>query len=105
MHHSTGWSTEGAHVGIGSTPTRWVFPGHLPRRPITAAQLGNRLATFGIDARSARRAAQLQLAAEVPAVVLAEMLGVAITTAVDWVHAAGGDWANYAAGITINPKC
>ena len=25
------------------------------------------------------------------------MLGVAIGTAVNWVHAAGGDWARYAA--------
>jgi hypothetical protein len=86
------------HIGIGSTaPSRWLFPGHLPGRPITASQLGLRLGAFGIDARAARRAAQLQLAAQVPAVVLAEMLGVTINTAVDWVHAAGGDWANYAA--------
>jgi len=55
-----------------------------------------------IDARAARRAAQQQLAAEVPAVVLAEMLGIAIATAVDWVHAAGGDWANYAAITTTD---
>jgi len=86
------------HIGIGSTiSSSWLFPGHLPGRPITANRLGQRLGVFGIDARAARRAAQLQLAAEVPAVVLAELLGVAIETAVDWVHAAGGDWANYAA--------
>jgi hypothetical protein len=86
------------HAGIGSTtPSPWLFPGHLPGRPITALRLGQRLSVFGIDARAARRAAQTQLAGEVPAVVLAEMLGIAIATAVDWVHAAGGDWANYAA--------
>lgn len=91
------------HIGIGSTaPSPWLFPGHLPGRPITASRLGQRLGVFGIDARAARRAAQLQLAAEVPAVVLAEMLGVAIGTAVDWVHAAGGDWANYAALSATN---
>ncbi|MEO5724943.1 MAG: hypothetical protein ABIQ39_05685 [Ilumatobacteraceae bacterium] len=86
------------HVGIGSiTPSRWLFPGHLPGRPITANRLGQRLGAYGIDARAAKKAAQLQLATEVPAVVLAEILGIAITTAVDWFHAAGGDWANYAA--------
>ncbi|HEX2698597.1 MAG TPA: hypothetical protein VHM89_00130 [Acidimicrobiales bacterium] len=84
------------HVGIGSTPSRWLFPGHLPGQPITALRLGQRLSAFGIDGRAARRAAQAQLAAEVPAVVLAEMLGIAVGTAVDWVHAAGGDWATYA---------
>ena len=89
------------HIGIGSTaPSNWLFPGHLPGRPITALRLGQRLRIFGIDARAARRAAQQQLAAEVPAIVLAEMLGIATTTAVDWVHAAGGDWANYAAATT-----
>jgi hypothetical protein len=33
--------------------------------------------------------------------VLAGSLGIATTTAVDWVKAAGGDWANYAADITL----
>jgi hypothetical protein len=89
------------HVGIGAPETtRWLFPGHLPGRPITPARLGTRLAVFGIDARAARRAALLQLAAELPAPVLAGSLGITTATAVDWVKAAGGDWANYAAEIT-----
>jgi hypothetical protein len=47
------------HIGIGSTtPSRWLFPGHLPGRPITAIRLGQRLSIHGIDARAARRAAQ-----------------------------------------------
>ena len=86
------------HIGIGSTDSSdWLFPGHQPGRPITANRLGQRLGLYGIDARAARRAAQHQLAAQVPAVVLAEMLGITINTAVEWVHAAGGDWATYAA--------
>lgn len=103
--HLTTLTTTGRthHIGIGSTaPSPWLFPGHLPGRPITANQLGRRLAVFGIDARAARRAAQHHLAAQIPAVVLAEMLGITINTAVDWVHAAGGDWANYAALTTTN---
>ncbi|MGH9117838.1 MAG: hypothetical protein ACRD0A_08145 [Acidimicrobiales bacterium] len=103
--HVTGLVATGRahHVGIGSTnPSRWLFPGHRPGRPITANRLGQRLGVFGIDARAARRAAQLQLAAQVPAVVLAELLGITVRTAVDWVHAAGGDWANYAAITAAN---
>jgi len=89
------------HIGIGTAPTtNWLFAGHHPGRPITAHRLGQRLGAFGLDARAARRAAQQQLAAEVPAVVLAEMLSTAITTAVRWVHGAGGDWANYAAIVS-----
>jgi hypothetical protein len=89
------------HTGIGTpTTSPWLFPGHLPGRPITASRLGQRLAPLGIDARAARRAALLQLAAELPAPVLAGSLGITTSTAVDWIKAAGGDWANYAADIT-----
>ncbi len=92
--------TRRGHVGIGApATTRWLFPGHLPGRPITPARLGTRLAVFGIDARAARRAALLQLAAELPAPVLAGSLGITTATAVDWVKAAGGDWATYAADM------
>lgn len=88
------------HVGIAApTITSWLFPGHLPGRPITASRLGARLGVVGIDARAARRAALIQLAAELPAPVLADSLGITTTTAADWVKAAGGDWAGYAGTI------
>jgi hypothetical protein len=45
------------------------------------------------------RTAMLQLATNVPAAVLADLLGIATTTAADWAHAAGGDWSGYAAQI------
>lgn len=86
------------HIGIGATTTTpWLFPGHLPGRPITASRLGERLTPLGIDAQAARRAALVQLASQLPAPILADTLGITATTAVDWVKAAGGDWANYAA--------
>ena len=94
------------HIGIGSTaPSPWLFPGHLPGRPITAIRLGQRLSPFGVDARAARRSAQAHLATTLPAVVLAEMLGITIKTATDWVHATGGDWSNYAAITAGRPQC
>src|SRR5665811_2616086 len=62
-----------SHLGVGSPATSpWLFPGHLPRRPITASRLGERLRLLGIRALPGRRATLLQLAAEVPAAVLAE---------------------------------
>lgn len=61
------------HGSLGTpTQTNWLFPGHLPGRPITAARLGARLGVLGINAQAGRRAAMQQLAAEVPAAVLAD---------------------------------
>ncbi len=86
------------HESLGApTQTEWLFPGHLPGRPITAARLGARLGALGINAQAGRRAAMQQLAAEVPAAVPADLLGLAVTTAVDWATSAGGDWSRYAA--------
>jgi hypothetical protein len=86
------------HASLGAPPkSQWLFPGHLPDRPITAARLGQRLGQLGINAQTGRRATLLQLAAQVPAAVLADLLGIAVTTAADWTHAAGGDWSHYAA--------
>jgi hypothetical protein len=56
-----------SHLGVGSpTTSPWLFPGHLPGRPITPARLSERIRTLGIRALPGRRATLLQLAAEVP---------------------------------------
>jgi len=87
-------------TGVGSpTTTRWLFPGQLPGRPLTAARLGARLRNLGIHARAGRRAALFHLAAQLPAAVLADLLHLAPTTAVRWVRDAGGDWSHYAAQL------
>lgn len=88
------------HTSIAAPPdSKWLFPGHLPSRPITPARLGQRLAQLGIDCQTGRRAAMLELASTVPAAVLADLLGIHTTTAADWAHAAGGDWSHYSAEI------
>ncbi len=88
------------HTSIAAPPdSTWLFPGHLPGRPITPSRLGERLAQLGIDSQTGRRAAMLKLASTVPAAVLTDLLGIHTTTAADWAHAAGGDWSHYAAEI------
>ena len=92
-----------ACTGIGSPATSpWLFPGHLPGQPITPARLGERLRALGIYAMTGRRAALTSLAAQLPAAVLADLLGITPGTAVRWIHHAGGDWNNYAAHIARN---
>lgn len=88
------------YLGVGSpTSTPWLFPGGLPGRPITAARLGERLRTLGVRALPGRRATLVDLAAQLPAAVLADLLRLAPTTAVRWMREAGGDWSSYAAQI------
>jgi hypothetical protein len=88
------------HTGVGTAArTRWLFPGGMPGKPITASQLGKRLRALGIYAMPGRRAALTDLAAKLPAAVLADLLNISSGTAVNWMHEAGGDWSRYAAEI------
>lgn len=89
-----------SHVGIGSpAQTRWLFPGGMPGRPITASRLADRLRALGIPTQAGRRAALLDLAAQLPAAVLADLVNLHPTTAAKWMHQAGGDWNRYAAEL------
>jgi hypothetical protein len=93
-----------SYRGVGSPQqTAWLFPGHLPGRPITPGTLGERLRALGIYAQTGRRAALLDLAAHLPAAVLADLLGLHQTTAAKWMHQAGGDWSGYAAELARRP--
>ena len=89
-----------AYTGIGSPATsRWLFPGGMPGRPITASRLGERLRALGIRAMPGRRAALIDLAAQLPAAVLADSLNLSPGTVVRWMHQAGSNWNRYAADI------
>lgn len=78
-------------------PHQWLFPGGRAGYPISRAQLSRRLAKVGVEVRAARNGALIQLAGEVPPVVLADLLGTSINSVVKWVKAASGDWSAYAA--------
>jgi hypothetical protein len=89
------------HAAIGDQGTSpWLFPGGQPGQPISAFQLAERLRQLGVRPGQSRLAAMFQLATELPAAVLARMLGIHITVAVTWQRASAGDWAAYAAEIS-----
>lgn len=93
-------ATGRTYIGVGSpATTRWLFPGLHPGQPLTASRLGARLGKLGIDGRAARRAALNDLASQLPAAVLAELLGISNSTAASWARDAGGDWSRYAAHL------
>jgi hypothetical protein len=78
----------------------WVFPGGAPAQPISTAQLKVRLASLGIHGRSGRNTALMDLAAKLPPVALARLLGIHISTAGAWAERAGGSPAAYAAWVS-----
>jgi len=82
----------------GASP--WLFPGGQPGRPISAFGLGERLRQLGLHSAQARSTALFQLATDLPAAVLARMLGIHISVAVAWQRASSGDWASYAAAVS-----
>lgn len=86
----------------GSVPAaaQWLFPGRQAGQHQHPEHLRRRLKAVGIDCRANRNAALLQLAAELPAAVLADTLGITHSTAVRWTKTAGGDWISYAARRT-----
>ncbi|MEU9369576.1 hypothetical protein AB0D71_33860 [Streptomyces avermitilis] len=73
----------------------WLFPGVLPGHPLSRKAFNDQLVCQGIQARPARTAALIALAAELPAPVLADLLGVHIHTALKWSHHAQRDWSIY----------
>jgi len=68
--------------------------------------LAVRLHLLGIHARRHRNAVLLQLAAELPIPVVADLLGVHISTASNWADHSGSNWRHYAAqrGLAKTPE-
>jgi hypothetical protein len=98
-------TTRRGHAALGDQGTSpWLFPGGQPGRPISAYQLGERLRQLGLHPGQARSTALFQLATDLPAALLARMLGIHITIAVAWQRAAAGDWTAYTAEVSRRTK-
>jgi len=76
---------------------RWLFPGAAPGRPIGALALGRRLKRLGIEGPTNRRTALLELSRQIPAPLLASLLGIHVTTAAKWGQLAGHHQSDYLA--------
>lgn len=75
---------------------RWLFPSRTAKgRPTGALTIGKRLGRLGVMAGQFRQAALFQLCAELPAAVVADLLGLSITTAELWARLAGREQADY----------
>jgi hypothetical protein len=91
-------ATRQGHATTGDQGTSpWLLPGGRPGQPISPYRLNERLHQIGIRPGPARSTALFQLATELPAAILARMLGIHIDVA--WQQASNGDWTTYAADI------
>ena len=70
-------TTRRGHAALGEQgSSRWLFPGGRPGQPISAEQLTERLRQLGLRSGQARSTALFGLAAELPAAMLARLLGI-----------------------------
>ncbi|MGW8329386.1 hypothetical protein ACWGLE_15930 [Streptomyces sp. NPDC055897] len=79
--------------------SNWLFPGGLAGRPMSPEHLAHRLRALGIRPRAARNTALMDLAAELPAVVVSRLLGFHQNTADTWQREASGFGSDYAADL------
>ncbi len=86
-----------AAVDVGGNP--WLFPGGRSGAHLSASQMGLRLRRVGVPPRLARNTALIDLAGELPAVVLAKLLGFSVKRAVTWNAEAGNTHPRYAAAV------
>jgi hypothetical protein len=86
-----------ARLSPGDTPVRWLFPGLTPGRPTSQLAFTHKLRDLGINARTARNAALVSLAGDLPVPILADVLGLHTATAERWAHLATSDWTAYVA--------
>jgi hypothetical protein len=77
---------------------RWLLPGRFPAQHLSRSQLARRLHPLGIRPRMARNTALVELASELPAVMVSRLLGVHQSTADSWKRIGGQDNA-YAAEV------
>lgn len=84
-----------ASYRAGDTP--WLFPGRLPGRPLVTETVRGVLVSHGIHPRASRSAALFSLASQIPAPVLADLVGISDATAVQWAKLAARDWSNFVA--------
>jgi hypothetical protein len=84
-------------IPSGPGAPRWLFPGHVPGQPLDQRSLTTLLNRHGISARPARNGALAALASDLPAPVIADFLGIHVSTAVRWVTYARQDWTAYLA--------
>lgn len=76
----------------------WLFPGAFPGGHLRADTIATRIcASLDVQIRPARNAALCALAQDIPAPVLAQVLGLGVEAAERWSNLVKPDWSAYLA--------
>ncbi|BCI54837.1 hypothetical protein NIIDNTM18_41150 [Mycolicibacterium litorale] len=75
--------------------TGWLFPGRLPGTHLSTENIRTQLVAVGVKPYEHRKAALFQLASDMPAPVLAELLAITTKNAAAWAKLAARDWTDY----------
>ncbi|CAL9669568.1 hypothetical protein SUDANB2_07341 (plasmid) [Streptomyces sp. enrichment culture] len=92
------------HSAVGRVTTRpgWLLPGYAAGTHHSAAVLARKMRLHGLPARPSRNTALLALAADLPASVLSDTLGISISAALQWTRRAARDWNVYLVARTAS---
>lgn len=80
-----------------SRDSGWLFPGGNPGRHLATENIRAQLVAIDIKPYESRKATLFQLAGDIPAPVLAELIGITNKRAADWARLAARDWTSYIA--------
>ncbi|KAA0999292.1 recombinase XerD, partial [Pseudonocardia sp. EV170527-09] len=95
-HNRPNLRTAGGAIG-----TPWLFPSSRPGRHIDPQAIMQRLRALGVNLLGSRNTALQQLVSEIPAPLVAEMLGYSDQVTQRHAALAGTTWANYATARNV----
>ncbi|TWD10763.1 hypothetical protein FB570_1266 [Streptomyces sp. T12] len=82
-------------VGRVTARPGWLLPGYAAGTHHSAAALARKMRFHGLPAHPSRNTALLAPAADLPASVLRETLGISISAALQWTRRAARGWNTY----------
>lgn len=80
-----------------SRESGWLFPGGNPGRHLSTEAIRSQLVAIGIKPYENRKATLFGLAGDIPAPVLADLIGITHSNAAAWAGLAARDWTTYIA--------
>lgn len=83
------------HASQAANPGLWLLPGGTPGSHLGALYISRLLSLLGFSGKSARTAAMLNLAGSMPPKVVADLVGVSISSATKWAENASRGWVEY----------